>query len=163
MLGKGDPLEELRVPKRRVLAQIVLPGGETREVFVFLAEATPEHNGGERLSDLLNSGTKFLPAMDATTEAMLLVNAASIAVARVHAAHEPRGEDQLNILTEYEVEVRLVDGQQLEGLITYVMPEGRARLTDYFNQAQPFLRLVQGGRVALVNKLHVAYVETLSR
>jgi hypothetical protein len=156
-------LEELRVPKRRVGAQIVLPGGETRDVFVFLAEAAPERSGGERLSDLFNSGTKFLPAMDAKTEATLLVNAASIAVARVEAAYEPREEDQLTILTEYEVEVRLVDGQRLKGLITYVMPEGRERLTDYFNDAQPFLRLVQGSQVALVNKRHVAYVETLSR
>jgi hypothetical protein len=146
-----------------VVAQIVLPGGETRDVFVFLAEASPERNGGERLSDLLNAEAKFLPAMDATTETMMLVNAASIAVARVDAAYEPREEDQVTILTEYEVEVRLVDGQRLQGLITYVMPEGRSRLTDYFNDAQPFLRLVQGSRVALVNKRHVAYVETRSR
>ena len=89
-------MEALRVPKHRVKAQLVLLGGETREVLVFLAEATPERTGGERLSD-------------------------------------------------------------------YVMPEGRSRLTDYFNQAQPFLRLVQDSQVALVNKLHVAYVETLSR
>jgi len=156
-------LEELRVPKHRVKAQIVLPGGETREVLVFLAEATPERTGGERLSDLLNGGAKFLPAMDAATQGLLLINASSIAVARVDAAHEPREEDQLTILTEYEVEVRLVDGQRLRGLITYVMPEGRSRLTDYFNEAQPFLRLVQDSQVALVNKLHVAYVETLSR
>jgi hypothetical protein len=144
-------------------AQIVLPGGETRDVFVYLSEATPERSGGERLSDLLNTGVRFLPAMDALTATMLLVNASSVAVARVDAAHEPREEDELNILTEHEVEVRLVDGQRLQGLITYVMPEGRARLTDYFNEAQPFLRLVQGPKVALVNKHHVAYVETLSR
>ncbi|HEX8698512.1 MAG TPA: hypothetical protein VF815_06735 [Myxococcaceae bacterium] len=156
-------MEELRVPKRRVGAQIVLPGGETRNVFVFLSEASPERHDGERLSDLLNTGAKFLPAMDASTATMLLFNAASIAVARVDAAHEPREEDQLTLLTEHEVEVRLVDGQRLQGLVTYVMPEGRTRLTDYFNQAQPFLRLQQEGRVALVNKLHVAYVETLSR
>jgi hypothetical protein len=153
----GVPLEELRVPKRRVGAQIVLPGGETRDVFVFLAEATPERSGGERLSDLLNAGSKLLPAMDAKTQGMLLVNA------RVEAEHEPREEDQLTLLTEYEVELRLMDGQRLQGLITYVMPEGRSRLTDYFNEAHPFLRLLQGSQVALVNKRHVAYVETLSR
>ncbi len=35
-------------------AQFVLPGGAVRDVAVFLAEATPGHSGGERLSDLLN-------------------------------------------------------------------------------------------------------------
>jgi hypothetical protein len=156
-------LEELRVPKRRVLAQIVLPGGEAREVAVFLAEAVPGSGAPERLSDLLNGETKFIPAMDAATEAMTFVHSVAIAVARVESRHELRDVDQLTILTEHEVEIRLVDGQRLQGLITYVQPEDRSRLTDYLNEAPSFLRLLQGDRVALVNKRHVAYVESLSR
>jgi hypothetical protein len=156
-------LEELRVPKRRVLAQVVLPGGEEREVAVFLMTAVPEYPEGERLSDLLNSEAKFIPGEDVATGRITFLNSVAIAVARTDVEHEFREEDRLTILTEHEVEIRLMDGQRLQGLIIYMQPEGRARLNDYLNDAPPFLRLIQGKRVALVNKRHVAYVEPLSR
>ena len=158
-------LESLSVPKRRVAAQFVLPGGASRDVAVFLAEAAPGHTGGERLSDLLNnSGSQFIPALDAETDAMTFVRCENLALARVAAEHEPNVVDQFTIPTEHEVEVMLVDGQKLRGLITYVLPEAHSRLTDYLNNsAPPFFPVLEGERVALVNKRHVAYVETLRR
>jgi hypothetical protein len=145
-----------------VLAQIVLPGGEARDVAVFLSESSPGGEG-ERLSDLLNSEAKFLPAQDVATEAMTFVHSVTLAVARVDAQHELREVDQLTLRTEHAVELRLVDGQCLKGLFAYVQPEERSRLTDYLNDAPPFLRLLQGDKVALINKRHVAYVELLPR
>ena len=158
-------LESLSVPKRRVAAQFVLPGGASRNVAVFLAEAAPGHTGGERLSDLLNnSGSLFIPAVDADTEAMTFVHCENLALARVAAELEPNVVDQFTIPTEHEVEVRLMDGQKLRGLITYVLPEAHSRLTDYLNHSAPaFFPVLEGERVALVNKRHVAYVETLRR
>jgi hypothetical protein len=158
-------LESLSVPKRRVAAQFVLPGGASRDVAVFLAEAAPGHTGGERLSDLLNnSGSQFIPAIDAATDAMTFVHCENLALARVAAEHEPNVVDQFTIPTEHEVEVMLVDGQKLRGLITYVLPEAHSRLTDYLNHSAPaFFPVLEGERVALVNKRHVAYVETLRR
>jgi hypothetical protein len=157
-------LESLSVPKRRVAAQFVLPGGASRNVAVFLSEAAPGHNGGERLSDLLNSsGSQFIPALDAETNAMTFVHCENLALARVAAELEPNVVDQFTIPTEHEVEVRLMDGQKLRGLITYVLPEAHSRLTDYLNNAPPFIPLLEGEQVALINKRHVAYVETLRR
>ena len=158
-------LESLSVPKRRVAAQFVLPGGSSRDVAVFLSEAAPGHTGGERLSDLLNNttGTQFIPALDAETNAMTFVRCENLALARVAAEHEPNVVDQFTIPTEHEVEVRLVDGQKLRGLITYVLPEAYSRLTDYLNSAPSFFPLLEGEHVVLVNKHHVAYVETLHR
>ncbi|HLL48821.1 MAG TPA: hypothetical protein VK399_19125 [Longimicrobiaceae bacterium] len=157
-------LESLSIPKRRVAAQFVLPGGASRAVAVFLAEAAPGHSGGERLSDLLNnSGSQFIPAIDAETEAMTFVQCENLSLARVDAALEPNVVDQFTIPTEHEVEVRLMDGQKLRGLITYVLPEAHSRLTDYLNNAPPFIPLLEGEKVALINKRHVAYVETLRR
>ncbi len=156
-------LEDFRIPKRRVPVQLVLPGGETREVHVFLSEGVPDSPHGERLSDLLNGQAKFVPVSDATRETVTFVNSASIAVAWVEAAHELREEERLTILTEHEVEVRLVGGQRLQGLVTYLQPDDRSRLTDYLNGTPSFLRLIQGERMALINKHHVAYVEFLSR
>jgi len=157
-------LESLSIPKRRVAAQFILPGGASRAVAVFLAEAAPGHSGGERLSDLLNnSGSQFIPAIDAETEAMTFVQCENLSLARVDAALEPNVVDQFTIPTEHEVEVRLMDGQKLRGLITYVLPEAHSRLTDYLNNAPPFIPLLEGEKVALINKRHVAYVETLRR
>jgi hypothetical protein len=156
-------LEELRVPKRRVLTQVTLPGGEVREVSVFLTTGVSEYSEGERLSDLLNSEVKFIPAQDAATGMITFLNSVAIAVARTDVEHEFREEDRLTILTEHEVEIHLVDGQRLQGLIVYMQPEARTRLNDYLNDAPPFIRLIQGKRVALVNKRHVAYVEPLAR
>jgi hypothetical protein len=157
-------LESLSIPKRRVAAQFILPGGSSRTVAVFLAEAAPGHSGGERLSDLLNnSGSQFIPALDAETDAMTFVHCENLALARVDAALEPNVVDQFTIPTEHEVEVRLMDGQKLRGLITYVLPEAHSRLTDYLNNAPPFIPLLEGEKVALINKRHVAYVETLRR
>jgi hypothetical protein len=158
-------LESLSVPKRRVAAQFVLPGGASRNVAVFLAEAAPGHTGGERLSDLLNnSGSLFIPAVDADTEAMTFVHCENLALARVAAELEPNVIDQFTIPTEHEVEVTMMDGQKLRGLITYVLPEAHSRLTDYLNHSAPaFFPVLEGERVALVNKRHVAYVETLRR
>jgi hypothetical protein len=157
-------LESLSIPKRRVAAQFVLPGGSSRDVAVFLAEAAPGHSGGERLSDLLNnSGSQFIPAVDAETNNMTFVRCENLALARVAAEFEPNAVDQFTIPTEHEVEVRLVDGQRLRGLITYVLPEAHSRLTDYLNSSPPFIPLLEGERVALINKRHVAYVETLRR
>ena len=157
-------LESLSVPKRRVAAQFVLPGGASRNVAVFLAEAAPGHTGGERLSDLLNnSGSLFIPAQDVSTGAMIFFNSAGLALARVAAENEISDADQLTIPTEHEVEVRLVDGQCLTGLISYVLPEGRSRLTDFLNNAATYFRLIEPERVALVNKRYVAYVESLRR
>jgi hypothetical protein len=159
-------LESLSIPKRRVAAQFVLPGGSSREVAVFLSEAAPGHNlpGGERLSDLLNgSGSQFIPAVDAETNAMTFVHCENLALARVAAELEPNAVDQFTIPTEHEVEVRMMDGTRLRGLITYVLPEAHSRLTDYLNSSPPFIPLLEGEKVALINKRHVAYVETIRR
>lgn len=157
-------MDEFRIPKRRLHARFTLPGGASREVVIFLAQGSPEHGGGERLTDLLNGGVAFIPALDLGTDRMLFVNRLGLAVARVAADDESDGLDQLTIPTEHEVEVHLTDGQRLRGLVTYVLPESHSRLTDYLNDAAPFFRLIEsGGGVALINKHHVAYVESLTR
>jgi hypothetical protein len=54
-------MDDLRVPKRAVPVEVILPGGSARRVSVFLGEGAAAHHGPERLSDLLNGSAPFIP------------------------------------------------------------------------------------------------------
>ncbi len=155
-------MEDLRIPKRAVPVEVVLPGGEVRKVSIFLAEGAASHPGPERPSDLLNGSAPFIPAREDATGAMTFLHRASIAVARVAAGEEP-ADDSFTIPTEHEVEVTLTDGERLSGLVAYVAPEAHERLVDFLNRPEPFFRLLEPGGVALVGRAHVARVALLPR
>lgn len=151
-------MNELRVPKQRVEVELLLPGGESRRVAVFLAEFASHHRGGERLSDLLNGPGAFFPAVDIDADQVSFINRTAIAVARVAPEGEPDPSAEFTLPTEHEVAITLVDGTTIEGLIAFVKPPERSRLMDYLNEAPPFFRVLEGQRVSLVNKAHVARI-----
>lgn len=153
-------MEDLRVPKRPVAVEVVLPGRGPRRVTLWLAEGAANHPGPERVSDLLNGSAPFIPARE-DSGAMVFLQRSSIAVARVAAAEEP--VDSFTIPHEHEVELTLVDGTRLAGLVTYEAPSERHRLVDFLNHPDPFLRLLERDGVALVGRAHVAQVALLPR
>jgi len=155
-------VDDLRVPKRRVPVEVVLPGGTARRVSVFLAEAAQGHEGPERLSDLLNGTSSFLPVVDGSGGVAFL-HRVSIAIARVAPEVEPDAGGGFTIPTEHEVEVTLTDGARLSGLVSYVLPQESARLVDFLNGCEPFFRLLEREAVALVGRAHVAQVALVSR
>lgn len=166
--GKGTrraptrPVDDLRIPKRAVPVEVVVPGGGVRRVSVFLAEGAASHPGPERVSDLLNGSEPFIPAREEPGGAMTFLHRASIAVARVAADEEP-ADASYTIPTEHEVQIALADGTLLAGLVSYVAPENHGRLVDFLNRPEPFIRLLTPDGVALVGRAHVARVALLSR
>jgi len=156
-------MEELRVPKKRVRVELMLAGGTVRSVDMFLTEFAASHSGAERLSDLLNGLVEFIPVVDNASKAVFFLNRTSVAVAR--AATEVEGEDagQHTIPTEHDVEITVVGGAKLRGLITYVMPPDRSRLTDYLNEPTRFIKLAERDGVALINKSHVTFIESFDK
>lgn len=155
-------MDELRVPKRRVPIEIGLSGDQRRHVVVFLAEFASHHSGTERVSDLLNGDAEFFPAQDLDKKVMTFFNRTQILSVRVEASEEPSSADSHTIPTEYEVELTLSDGTRVRGLVSYVLPPDRARVVDFLNEAPRFFRLLEAGKVALVNKHHVAQVVVLN-
>ena len=148
---------ELRVPKRRAQVEVFMPGGASRTVTVFLAEFASGHAGHERLSDLLNAEDgEFLPAVDGASDSMTFLNRACIAAARISRDWEV-DEDQA-AAEQHDVEVWLTDGSSLRGSLHFVLPPDRARLLDFLNGKQPFLRLWHGEQVTVINKRHIARV-----
>lgn len=156
-------MEELRVPKRRVGIEVVLPGGAARRVAVFLADAAADHAGAERVADLLNGAAEFFPALDEADGSVGFLHRAAVAIVRFPRDLDADDGDALTLPTEHVVEVGLTDGTAVQGLVSYVRPPDRARLVDVLNEPAPFLRLLEDGGVALVNKRHVARVSLRSR
>lgn len=155
-------MDELRVPKRKAMVELVLPGRARRTVTVFLSEFASEHAGAERLSDLLNGQAAFIPVLEQDTDALTFIHRDAIAVARVDPELEP-AEDAHTLPTEHELELTMLDGSELQGLFSYVRPPERSRLNDVLNEPAPFLRLLEGDRVALVNKNQIARIATVKR
>lgn len=156
-------MDDLRIPKRRAQAEVILPGGATHKVALFLADAAPEHVGPERPSDLLNRADEFIPALDEETGRMTFLHRGAVALVRVAPALEPDEEEEITLPTEHEVEVELDDATRHVGLVSFLRPPERSRLVEFLNEAPPFFRLLEAGAVALVNKRHVARVVLVSR
>jgi hypothetical protein len=154
--------EDLRVPKRQVPVEVVLPGGHSRQVALFVAEAAAGHEGPERVSDLLNGREPFIPALDRDAGSMTFLQRTSIAVARTSAEAEPEAAG-FTIPMEHDVEITLSDGTRLTGTVTFVAPPQHERLIDFLNRPEPFFRLLEREGVALVGRAHVARVALVSR
>jgi hypothetical protein len=151
-------MEDLRVPKRRVAAEAILAGGGGRRITLFLAEAASHHTGPERPADLLNGGDDFVPAFDEEAGAMTFLNRTGVAAVRVPGREAEDDGAELTLPTEHAVEVVLLSGAALRGLVSYLRPPDRSRLVDFLNEPEPFFRLIEDHAVVLVNKRHVARV-----
>jgi hypothetical protein len=150
-------MDDLRVPKQKVAAEVILPGGVVRRMAFFLAWAAPGHTGPERPLDLLNGHADFLPAFDEQAAAMTFLHRKGVLVIRVERAHDA-DDEAATLPTEHEVDVHLGDGTVQRGLVSFVRPPDHSRLVDVLNEPPPFFRLHQGALVAYVNKRHVALV-----
>jgi hypothetical protein len=151
-------MDELRVPKRRIPVEVVLPGGAARRMALFLSEVAADHTGPEQPSDLLNGGDDFVPAFDEEGKAMTFLNRSAIAALRVEASLDTESDEAVSLPTEHDVEVQLQDGTVLSGLVSFLRPPDRSRLVDYLNEPPPFFRLLDAATLVLVNKRHTVRV-----
>jgi hypothetical protein len=150
-------MDELKVPKHKVVTEVILPGGAVRRMAFFLAEAAPDHHGPERPLDLLNGDTDFLPAFDEEAGAMTFLHRKGVNLVRVDRVHDA-DDEAATLPTEFEVDVQLGDGTVQRGLVSFVRPPEHSRLGDLLRESPPFFRLLQGAQVAYVNKRHVVLV-----
>lgn len=152
---------ELRVPKRRVTAQVRLVDGSRYSFDFFLAESTDENAGPERLSDLLNVTQEFIPAIETGTGAMILLARDKIVLARVPPAAELTVEAKVNPVSQ-EVELHVATNQTIRGQVTYELPQSRSRMIDFLNITPTFISVATSDLIVLVNKHHVIRAVPLS-
>ena len=155
-------MDELRIPKSRLEVELTLAGQGVRRVMLFLSDFAPGHEGGERLSDLLNEPPDFLPARELEKDGVLFVQREQIIVARVTGEPETEDAERYTLPTEHDVILYLADGKSVRGLVTYVLPPDRSRLVDFLNGAPLFIRVLESGRRAYVNRRYVVSVDSLT-
>ncbi len=153
------PQEELRVPKQRTAVEVLLPGGEWRKYTVFLAASSATREGPERVSDLLAADAEFFPAAEENGGRMTMLSRSAIAAIRVEPWAEVSAQPSSLLQLEHAIEVTLVSGLTLRGLLCFAAPSDHARVVDHLNAAPQFFALQEAAAVALVNKRHVARVE----
>lgn len=148
----------LRVPKRRTSVEFVALDGAMQRVDVFLAESASTHVGPERLSDLLRRAESFVPAAEVGSGLPVFLNLANVLLVRAPYEADAGEQEEHNLPTEHEVDVILSSGSSVRGLVSYLEPPERSRLSDHLNDPRPFLRLIDGTQLLFVNKRHIARV-----
>jgi hypothetical protein len=160
--------EQYRVPKREVIAEVVLFGQPAVSLTIFLNERAETHDGYERPSDLFNGSGAFIPASE-KKGGLVLLRRGAVTTVSVPAESEfggggARAEDlAADQATTLHVEAVLEDGSKLRGTLTYLMPEGQRRLQDFLNLHEEFLTLHDGDHARLINKNRIARITTVAR
>ena len=138
---------DLRVPVRRIAAQLVLDGGSTREATLFLAD-------GESMGDLLGRAEAFLPVEEGGRMRFY----ARRAVACITVPASPASADDELGLARRAVIARLRGGGERAGQLRFAASPG-GRTLEVLNQAAASLVLHDGDRVHYVATAHVERVE----
>ncbi len=151
-------MEELRVPKRQLEIETVHVDGVRRQLIVYLSEFLEHRSGGERVSDLLNRDEVFFPAVDKETNATLFLARDGLMFARVRTQEELTPVEQTNALTENTVDISLIDGAMIKGVLAFLRQPERSRVIDVLNEPARFLPVRTGDFTLLINKRNIVFI-----
>jgi hypothetical protein len=145
-------VDDFRIPKWRAASQVTFTDGSTRALDFFVSEQVREHGGPERLSDLLSGHELFLVAIDPSSNEVLFVCRHDIEQLQVAASLEALPPEEEADAQEHALEISLLGGRKVKGLVRYARPPDHARVLDFLNEVAPFLLVTQGDMVVFVNK-----------
>jgi hypothetical protein len=154
-------MSQYRFDKIRVPAELSFTQGAPVAGSLFVAGSAFDHDGPERVEELLNGRPGFLPfeCADGTTA---LYNRAHVVVVRLgEEVQEVQSDPGYSLAKKRRVRMLLSTGESVEGIVPIYRPPGRDRLSDYSQIDEPFRYLVTPQRTLLVNTVHiVALMET---
>lgn len=159
--------EGYEVPKREVEAAVTLMGEEPRPVRLFLAERAQRHTGPQRPGDLLNDAGEDYFAVRGPDGTLALLNRSAVLVLSVPAS-EQRSPEEIaaaemeaeapEAFTSRRIRIRMEDGSELTGTVSYVRPTGERRIRDFLNRTDAFIPVRDGDTVRFVNRSRIARV-----
>lgn len=153
------PLAEpsaFRVEKLRIGAVINLTNGATITGDFFVAQASPTLFGQERVAELLNSESGFVPfeVRESGGARTALLNRDHIVTVMVRDP-EARRVPGYDIATARTVSVLMSDGRRIVGSVRVYRPEGRDRLSDWSRHGERFRYIEAPDATFIANVAHI--------
>jgi hypothetical protein len=150
---------EFRFEKRRAEAAVTLVGGESATGCFFVATARSNHEGAERVGELLNEEAGFFPFEIQTADGpqTILYNRShviTVALTESEAARDPG----YAVAKRRDIWILLTDGRRIRGVVRVYRPEGRDRLSDWTRQPETFRYIDTDEGTLLVNAAHIVAV-----
>ncbi len=152
------------VPKLRVPVRLCMAAQAPYDAFLSLFPLSEHHAGPETLLERLNTRTRVLPAVREDDHTVVLVTRDQ--VDWVEAG--PDVEAQLIRPSAYlhtreeHVELRMVSGERVAGILAMELPDAYNRASDFLNGDEDFFALSLSSGTRLVNKARVLDVRILS-
>lgn len=146
-------MDDGRIQKATRPTKIILSTGREIRGDVFVGLYDLHHSGPQRVGELLNENTAFLPVK--TDKGVVLVNRAHIVSAALPADREH--DDLVRLGKRYEVRVTTIGGD-LRGAVFVNLPDVAIRVADYFNQPLRFLPLFRARTVTYLNREFILVV-----
>lgn len=148
-------MSEFRVEKQRVSAELTLTTGGTMTGSFFVAGFAATHDGAERLGDLLNEQSGFLPFELENGVTALFNRSHIVSVALPPGVAEAALDPGYQVARLRTVAMLLSTGARLSGTVPVYRPPGQDRLSDYAKMDEQFRYVVTADRTMLVNSAHI--------
>ncbi len=140
-----------KIEKKTREAAFELSSGKTIKGEVFLGLYEAHHTGPQKIGDLLNGKTIFIPVK--TGDGVELLNIRQVVTAAVPLEDET--DELMTLGQKYTVTLTLANGRKQSGDIYVDLPEGHNRFKDYINQSDRFFPLFQSDLIVYLNRRHV--------
>ena len=158
-MGAQPDLSVYRFEKRRIDATVTLSSGDSTSGCFFAAGDSLRHSGPERLVDLLNEETGFVPfeIRDGDGTRTVLYNRAHIVLIAL-SENDASLDPGYSVATRRSVSILLSNGKRVAGAVRVYRPEGRDRLSDWARQPETFRYLETSDMALLLNTAHIVDV-----
>jgi hypothetical protein len=157
-----DTASNLRIEKQRSQAEVSLATGEIAHGNFFTSARSALHAGPERIGDVLNGDSDFIPfeRHSERSRQMVIYNRAHIITVSV-SPDEPRQEPGYGVAMRHEVSMVLSNGRRLVGSVRVYQPDGYHRLSDWSKSCDDFHYLETDASTLLVNRQHIVEVSEI--
>jgi len=151
-----DTASNLRIEKQRSQAEVSLATGEIAQGNFFTSGRSALHAGAERIGDLLNGDSDFVPfeRHGEGGRQMVIYNRAHVITVSV-SPDEPRQEPGYDVATRHAVSLMLSNGRRLIGSVRVYQPDGYSRLSDWSKSDDHFRYVETDTSTLLVNREHI--------